>query len=623
MNEQRNTPQPLALPFWRQLRWSLVLYAMLLAVIPLASVVTVTLSRTSAQAREQVVNQLESVAELKRDQIVRWLNEANSALDLILANPNPYTVGIYNRAGSDAARRSLQQTVSSQSLFTELFIYDSSGRIRVSSEEIQVGKVVSRQPYFASSLLSSHLQPPYYEVGTGELTMLITRPQFLPADDSALVMAARLNLDTLGDIMTERTGLGETGETYLVSVENNYLLTPSRFEDIPLTRAYHSEGIDRGLQGDDGAGTYLDYRNSPVIGVYRWIPELNAALLAEIKEAEAMNAFVQAGNFSFTMAFIAALVAVAVGLYGANQVSRPIAALTHVVTRIAGGDLTQRANVHTRNEIGVLAQSFNQMTGQLVHTIEEWRRATTLAQESARLKSEFVSTMSHELRTPLNAIIGFCGIMLEGMGGEIDEEAEHMVHRVDSNAQRLLNLINDLLDLAKIEAGRMELVWLPLSPRALAQQWESQMNVLAEQKQLAFPVVVDPALPDRLYGDQERITQVAVNLLSNALKFTEKGSVKLELLRDNQSWLIRVSDTGIGIPPHAINYIFDEFRQVDGSSKRVHGGSGLGLAIVRNLCRMMNGSVRVTSELGKGSVFTVTLPLVAAVVTEMPVLERV
>lgn len=236
-------------------------------------------------------------------------------------------------------------------------------------------------------------------------------------------------------------------------------------------------------------------------------------------------------------------------------------------------------------------------------------RANALAKENARLKGEFMSTMSHELRTPLNAIIGFTGIMLEGMGGEIDDEARHMIQRIDANSNRLLTLINDVLDLAKIEAGRLEVIAEAMSPRELVSQWQAQMSVLADKKGLAFDVSVAPEMPEMVMGDSQRIAQVVINLLSNAFKFTEKGGVRLEIAPEGENWTIRVTDTGVGIPPHAVNYIFDEFRQLDGSTKRMYGGTGLGLAIVRNLCRMMSGSVRVTSELGKGSVFTVTLPL--------------
>lgn len=246
---------------------------------------------------------------------------------------------------------------------------------------------------------------------------------------------------------------------------------------------------------------------------------------------------------------------------------------------------------------------------QMETMIEDLARANAAAKESDRLKSEFVANMSHELRTPLNAIHGFTGIMLEGMGGEIDRDASYMVERIQTNSQRLLTLINNVLDIAKIEAGRMELVEKPVTPRALAERWKANVEVQATNKRLVLNWQIDPALPETLYGDEDRLTQIAVNLLSNAVKFTDFGEVRLELLRQDSEWIIRVTDTGKGIPPHAINYIFDEFRQVDGSSTRSYGGSGLGLAIVRNLCRMMDGTIQVSSVLGKGSTFTVTLPL--------------
>ena len=254
-------------------------------------------------------------------------------------------------------------------------------------------------------------------------------------------------------------------------------------------------------------------------------------------------------------------------------------------------------------KVETLNQTLSQTNTELV-------KASAVAKEAARLKSEFMATMSHELRTPLNAMLGFSGILLQGIGGEFDEDARHMIERIEENSKRLLTLINDVLDIAKIEAGRLELVITPISPRKLTDTWRSQVGVLGQQKKLDFIVEIDPALPNQFYGDLERISQVAINLLSNAFKFTETGSVKLALKRkDATNWQIEVTDTGIGIPPHALNYIFDEFRQFDGTSKRAYAGTGLGLAIVRNLCRMMEGTVSVTSKLGEGSVFTVTLPL--------------
>ncbi|HRF97255.1 MAG TPA: histidine kinase dimerization/phospho-acceptor domain-containing protein, partial [Aggregatilineales bacterium] len=204
-----------------------------------------------------------------------------------------------------------------------------------------------------------------------------------------------------------------------------------------------------------------------------------------------------------------------------------------------------------------------------------------IANENSRLKSEFLSMMSHELRTPMNAIEGFTGIMLKKMAGvEYNEKTERYLTKVQSNSRRLLGLINDFLDLSRIESGRLELASMPISPTEMVQKWRDNLIVLADNKGLAFEVKVDPTLPETMYGDEESISKIAINLVGNAIKFTEKGTVSLSLERQDSKMALIVHDTGIGIPPHAREFVFDEFRQVDQSSKRVHGGTGLGLAIV-------------------------------------------
>jgi signal transduction histidine kinase len=261
--------------------------------------------------------------------------------------------------------------------------------------------------------------------------------------------------------------------------------------------------------------------------------------------------------------------------------------------------------------VGALSQAEQAVQAEL-RTNAELETKNRQLEEATRLKSEFLSTMSHELRTPLNAIRGFTGILLTGMGGDIDEEARYMLSRVDTNSDHLLALIDDVLDISKIESGRMEIINESLDTHNLITHWQDQMSVLANQKELEFEVNIDPALPNTIVGDGQHISQIAINLLSNAFKFTAQGKVTLSVHAAGDQWMIRVTDTGIGIPPHALNYIFEAFRQVDGSSKRQYGGTGLGLAIVRNLCQMMGGSISVKSELGVGSEFIVTLPVDAS-----------
>ena len=245
--------------------------------------------------------------------------------------------------------------------------------------------------------------------------------------------------------------------------------------------------------------------------------------------------------------------------------------------------------------------------------IKELRGAKRIAEENSRLKSEFLSTMSHELRTPMNAIEGFSSIMLNRMGGaEFNAKTERYITKIKTNSQRLLGLINDFLDLSRIESGRLELAQSPVNLEDLVKTWRDSLSSLAEEKSLDYDVTLDSALPKTIVGDDEALSKIALNLLGNAIKFTKEGSVKLALTKHNDMMQLQVIDTGIGIPAHAREFIFDEFRQVDQSSKREFGGTGLGLSIVQQLVNAMGGSVQVDSEVGKGSKFTVLLPFTSA-----------
>lgn len=247
------------------------------------------------------------------------------------------------------------------------------------------------------------------------------------------------------------------------------------------------------------------------------------------------------------------------------------------------------------------------------------RAAQAAAEENARLKSEFLAIMSHELRTPLNAIEGFTSILLARLGNiEYDAKTEDFLNRIHANGKRLISLINDFLDITRIESGRVILDDSPFSPHELADLWQHEISVLAENKDIKLSTKIDDQLPTMLRGDADAISKITMNLLSNAIKFTDKGSVTLSLRSAKDTWQIVVSDTGIGIPEDTQAFIFEEFRQADQSSTRQYGGTGLGLAIVKKLANLMDGAVTVESTVGKGSTFTVTLPLKAYMTNKEP-----
>ncbi len=332
-------------------------------------------------------------------------------------------------------------------------------------------------------------------------------------------------------------------------------------------------------------------------------------------------------NFAVTSVIAVLVIASLIAVSIAQRVVKPINIVAEVAHAYAKGDLSQRIQVHSKDEIGQLSKTFNEMADavqkrevELRQARDEALTAQRIANENSRLKSEFLSMMSHELRTPMNAIKGFAGILLNRMAGvDFNNKAERYLGKIQANSDRLLGLINDILDLSRIESGRLELAYLPMSPQEMVNTWHGSLSILADNKNLAFEVNVDPNLPETIYGDEESISKIAINLVGNAIKFTEEGSVTLDLQRHGSQMELKVTDTGIGIPPHAKDYIFDEFRQVDQSSTRKYGGTGLGLAIVQKLVREMGGQITLESEVEVGSTFTVLLPMQADEATQKEV----
>ncbi|MEE9566394.1 MAG: HAMP domain-containing sensor histidine kinase, partial [Desulfobacteria bacterium] len=223
-------------------------------------------------------------------------------------------------------------------------------------------------------------------------------------------------------------------------------------------------------------------------------------------------------------------------------------------------------------------------------------------------KSEFLANMSHELRTPLNAILGYTELILDKIYGEVPEKIQEVLERLEKNGSHLLNLINDVLDLSKIEAGRLSLSLSEYSMTEVVQTVFTSIEALAAEKKLELKVIVPKDLTTGK-GDEQRLAQVLLNLLGNAIKFTEQGEVNVEMTVSNETFLVSVSDTGPGLSEAEQKRIFEEFHQADSSSTREKGGTGLGLSIAKRIIEMHGGRIWVESTPGKGSTFRFTLPV--------------
>jgi signal transduction histidine kinase len=230
--------------------------------------------------------------------------------------------------------------------------------------------------------------------------------------------------------------------------------------------------------------------------------------------------------------------------------------------------------------------------------------------QASRAKGQFLASMSHELRTPMNAILGFTELIQDEIYGEVPPKIAEVLGRIEANGKHLLGLINDVLDLSKIEAGQLQLRPAEYTMSDVVEMVVSNTESLAAEKQLALKVEFEPSLPTGV-GDAQRLTQVVLNLVGNAIKFTDEGEVAIAVAARDGAFEVSVTDTGPGIPEAERQRIFEEFHQADNSVTRKEGGTGLGLAISKRIVELHGGRLWVESEPGKGSRFAFTIPVQA------------
>jgi signal transduction histidine kinase len=317
------------------------------------------------------------------------------------------------------------------------------------------------------------------------------------------------------------------------------------------------------------------------------------------------------GGFAAASIFLALLLGFVISWSFILPVREAEGFLAHVTK----GDFSTSIDVPNRDEFGALAARMNAMSRELHQLNEDQRRAAQQLQrlnaeleQASRAKSDFLANMSHELRTPMNAILGFTEMIVDGVYGDVPPEIREPVADINTCGRQLLRLINDVLDLSKIEAGRMDLALDAYSVEDVVNTVKTSLRSLAAEKGLDFVTVVQPDMPI-CHGDAKRITQCLVNLAGNALKFTREGRVEIGAEIRDGALLFRVSDTGIGIPASQLGNIFEEFRQVDATITREFGGTGLGLSITKKFVELHGGRIWVESEAGKGSTFFISMPV--------------
>jgi len=497
-----------------------------------------------------------------------------------------------------------------------------------------VGSVIEEGPWFEGAVDYDLYRSPFHQVGfvaevlenTGEcLTMAVAIRDATDAVQGFLF--AYLNWAYIQDVLNVAQAAHAelfSGKLYMVETETNRLIAhqdQTRY-GMPLDlKVDLQKAIERNPTGiiniewpEDKTISYAQVRGAGPVGGMPWLVCVEAPNKIIYRQSNYMRLMF------VLIPLVSAVVIIIVVYFISRRFSDPLMQLVKGAQAIADGDMDVEMPVNSVDEIGVLANTFNQMLDTLRQRDEALRMSNLQLEEANRLKSEFLANMSHELRTPMNSIIGFTTLVLQKAGDQVPDKQRDNLVKVRKNALVLLKLLNSILDLSKIEAGSMEVAVERFPLDELLEACAHTMTPLLSGRKIEL--LVQPSLPTvEMFTDRQKLQQIIINLLGNAVKFTEQGYIRcgFEVVDDSglatkdetqpEPWVrLWIEDTGIGILEKDQDLIFSEFRQVDGSPSRKYGGTGLGLAISKKLAKLLGGDILVKSEFGFGSTFTVVIP---------------
>lgn len=466
---------------------------------------------------------------------------------------------------------------------------------------------------------------PVYFVRSSEPYITIAVPIERFAGSVIGVLQAEVNLRYIWEVIRE-IKVGKAGHAYVVTRSGDIIAHPDISLVLQRRGAAQLHQVKAAFEPSPivpkpKTVVARDLKGEKVLSSYAFLPSLDWGVIIERPLKEAYEPLYASMFRTSSLLLVGFGIALLASLLVARRVVIPLQMLRQGVERIGRGDLDFRLAVKTGDEFETLAEEFNKMTAALQESYMGLERKVTertqelmLANERLKeldqMKSSFVSNVSHELRTPLTAIKASVDNMLDGLTGQLSEKQVRYLARIKSNTDRLARLINDVLDLSTIEAGRIDFkpTNFPLIP--LTKDILENLRPVSEEKLIDLEITSsDPSVS--AWGDRDKVAQVLMNLIANAVKFTPPhGKVAVAIGRNGNEWVqVSVVDTGPGIPPEEVNKIFDKFYQATQANRQKPKGTGLGLAISKALVEMHQGKIWVESEVGKGSTFSFTLPV--------------
>jgi len=579
----------------------------------------VSAERQETQARERVLDGQLALARVTSDQLDGYLQTHVNGLNLL----EDY---VENVPGLDPGRLYSQMRDLAEEFpgFPNVSLVDRTGRetVRTDDDPRDGSQLhdLSTEPVIAAAPSTRDLRigEPMLDPRTGEQVIPFTQGIFSEADrplGGALVgflSLPRLHAFLGGAMSEEGATAGERG-LFVVDADGRPLVVTDDaaaavYAANPEAFAEENPAVREVLAGRDGTRRVVQngepalYGYAPVAGIVDW------GVLVEESETTAFAGIRELRDQTFLLLALAGAVAAVIGLLLARIVLKPAAALVAPVAALAQGQYDAPLPAADDSEIGQLTVAFATMRDDLREREDRLVAYTQELEASNRLKGEFLTTMSHELRSPMDGILGYGHLLLDGVDGDLTPEQAADVAQITESADHLLRVIDNLLDLSKIEAGHMELSVEPVDVTPIVNQVRNQLALEAGSKGVDLLIDAPAGLPT-VAADPTSVRQILSNLVGNAVKFTDRGRVAVTVREHGDMLRLSVADSGVGIPPEAQEYIFEAFRQADGSATRRFGGTGLGLAISRKLAEMQGGAIAVSSQVGVGSTFTLTLPI--------------
>jgi signal transduction histidine kinase len=505
---------------------------------------------------------------------------------------------------------------------SELRAIDANGKERLKVSRIDMDEFDSGRDYrndatFRMALASgTGYSTTYFKHGSEPYLLMGVRDRMNGAAgaQSGWVTLVELNLRFIGDVV-KQIHAGDKGQAYVIDRTNHlvahpnasYVLRQSDLSKLPHIMALRGSAgqLTGSIDGVSLEGEKVLAAFSPV-GVADWWIIVEQPLSAAL--GPVYSTILRTG----ILFMLGIVVALAASYWLARRLTEPVVTVQRGAARIGSGDLGTRIQVNTDDEIESLADEFNRMAARLEESysgLEQKVKEKTAQLELAnRHKSEFLANMSHELRTPLNAVIGFSDVLKEQYFGALNEKQLEYAKDINASGQHLLSLINDILDLSKIEAGKMELDAATFSLRGAAGNSLTLIRERALRQNLTVEAHFSDGL-DEIVADERKVKQVLINLLSNAVKFSyPNGRVFLTANRVQSDIVVSVSDTGPGIAPADQAIIFEEFKQLNTMNTAKHEGTGLGLSLARRFVELHGGRIWVESQEGHGATFSFTIP---------------